>query len=203
MISNLNGFFFSLMNAPVTPSPVVVASATFLADWIIRIVALAMVLGWIRGRSGLRLALFRAGLSVMLAMSVALFAATAWYVPRPFAAGFGHQLIPHAADSSFPSDHATVLFAVAWALLFERSARLWGWVTFLAAASVAWARIYLGVHWPLDMVGAMVISAVAACVVRFGLPQQTAKLAKWGETVYVAALDLARLPAKLFPRSHG
>lgn len=39
--------------------------------------------------------------------------------------GLGHTLITHAADSSFPSDHLTLLWAVAFSFLMHL-ARTWG-----------------------------------------------------------------------------
>ncbi len=38
--------------------------------------------------------------------------------PRPFTMGIGKELFPHAGDSSFPSDHATVTFVISFALFF-------------------------------------------------------------------------------------
>jgi undecaprenyl-diphosphatase len=32
-----------------------------------------------------------------------------WQHPRPFVIGLGHTYLAHAADSSFPSDHLTLL----------------------------------------------------------------------------------------------
>lgn len=76
--------------------------------------------------------------------------------------GLGHTLIPHAADSSFPSDHLTLLWAVAFSFLMHRSPRLAGMALALLGLPVAWARIYLGVHFPLDMVGAALVAGLSA-----------------------------------------
>jgi len=87
-----------------------------------------------------------------------------WQHPRPFMIGLGHTLIPHAADSSFPSDHATVLFAVSLTLLLGR-ATVPGLAVLLAGFCVAWARIFLGVHFPLDMIGAAAVAGIAYAAV--------------------------------------
>lgn len=76
--------------------------------------------------------------------------------------GLGHTLIPHAADSSFPSDHLTLLWAVAFSFLMHSSSRVAGLALALLGLPVAWARIYLGVHFPLDMVGAAMVGGLSA-----------------------------------------
>lgn len=83
-----------------------------------------------------------------------------WQHPRPFMIGLGHTFLPHAPDSSFPSDHATVFAGIALTLLLG-GARWLGGFTVLAGALVAWARVFLGVHFPLDKFGAAAVAGVA------------------------------------------
>ena len=75
--------------------------------------------------------------------------------PRPFMVGLGHTYLQHATDSSFPSDHVTVLLTVGLALVLGGTSRWAGAILISAALPVAWARSYLGVHYPFDMVGAL------------------------------------------------
>jgi undecaprenyl-diphosphatase len=83
-----------------------------------------------------------------------------WPHPRPFMLGLGHTFIAHASDSSFPSDHATVFAAVGLTLVFANTRSVIGWVTLVLGACVAWARVFLGVHFPFDMAGAVAVVAV-------------------------------------------
>ena len=72
----------------------------------------------------------------------------------------GRTWIASAADSSFPSDHMTVFTAVGLTLLLGRASILVT-TTLVAGVLVACARVYLGVHFPLDMVGAVVVVVAA------------------------------------------
>ncbi len=75
----------------------------------------------------------------------------------------GHTWISHPADNGFPSDHGLVMFSAAFALLSLRLRSL-GLFVLLASLPVAWSRIFLGVHFPLDMVGAAAVAVVAVWV---------------------------------------
>ena len=76
--------------------------------------------------------------------------------------GLGNTLIPHVADSSFPSDHLTLLWAVALSFLMHQRPRFAGVFLALLGLPMAWARIYLGVHFLLDMLGAALVAGISA-----------------------------------------
>ena len=88
---------------------------------------------------------------------------------RPFISdGDTHLLIQHAADNGFPSDHTTLAFAVAGAILVWR--RSLGLVCLALATALGIARIYVGVHWPSDIIVGAVIGLVAGYTVARCLP---------------------------------
>ena len=75
--------------------------------------------------------------------------------------GLGQNLLAHAPESSFPSDHATVMFTLAVTLMLA-SLRKLGVLILLLGTLVGWARIYLGVHFPFDIAGSLLISLISA-----------------------------------------
>ncbi len=89
------------------------------------------------------------------------------YRPRPFVLEPHrvHQLVQHARDSAFPSDHAAGSFGFAIGLL---SAGLLDGVMALGlAVAVAWGRVFVGLHWATDVLfGALVGTAAGLAVLR-------------------------------------
>ena len=85
--------------------------------------------------------------------------------PRPFVVLGWKPLVAHTADDpAFPSRHAAGLFALA-VILYRANPR-WGWWVFGVAALNAVARVYVGVHWPSDVIaGALIGSAIAGILV--------------------------------------
>ena len=157
-MDHLNQTLFLLINAGPQPDAAVVSIAKVLANALIWIVPVGLVVGWLRGSLSARQRLITATVAVGIGLALNQAIGLAWYHPRPFAMGLGRTLIAHAADSSFPSDHATVIWAVAFALIVHPRMRVAGAALALIGALVAWARIYTGVHCPLDMVGAATVA---------------------------------------------
>ena len=148
-----------------------VASASWSEVAFIAVVACWFVIGVQRGRRAERdqaiLALLAAGLALLANQILGQI----WDRPRPFAAHPAqvHLLLPHAADSSFPSDHAAAAFAIAVVLTAVH--RRPGVVLLIVAGLIGFARIYVGDHYPVDvLVGAAVGVGAAATLLRFAWP---------------------------------
>lgn len=103
-----------------------------------------------------------AGCSVLLGLSINHVVSWFYFHPRPFMQNLGTNLVSHAPDSSFPSDHTTFLFCIAIYLLLDRHTRKLGGVLCLLSVLGGLARIYVGVHFPLDVLGAAVVAGASA-----------------------------------------
>ncbi|MFA5868368.1 MAG: phosphatase PAP2 family protein [Candidatus Bathyarchaeia archaeon] len=87
------------------------------------------------------------------------------YRPRPYdAIADVRLLIPREVDGSFPSGHTLIVAGgavVAWLSLGRR----WALILVSEAAMVAISRVYVGVHYPTDVLGGALLGAGAALLV--------------------------------------
>jgi undecaprenyl-diphosphatase len=131
-----------------------------------------------RGTGWRRRAAIAAGLGAGLALGGAQIISRVVDRPRPFVADPRgvHVFARHAADASFPSDHATAAFAIAIAVLLRD--RRWGLVVLALAAVLAAGRVALGVHYPSDVLGGAVLGgAVSLLLYAPGIRRRLDRLA--------------------------
>jgi undecaprenyl-diphosphatase len=159
-----NRALFLAINGSAATPHWIVGLALICAKYLAVLVPLLLVGLWLTGRDWQREMTLRACLVTLFALLINFLIGLVWPHPRPFAIGLGHLFMPHVPSPSFPSDHATAFAAVALALLAYKLRRL-GLLTVIAGLAVAWARIFTGVHFPLDMLGAVVVASLAYAVV--------------------------------------
>jgi len=196
----LNDLVFLLLNAPAHPYVLTVLLAEFAASMVIVLVPFLLIAAWIWGDPMRRAGLIATTVTAAPALGANQVVGLLWFEPRPFMIGIGRTLIPHVAENSFPSDHTTFMFTVGLGLIVTRAASAWGKLVVALGFLVAWARIYLGLHFPIDMIASSLIgacfSAAAALLV--------SPISRWAmpliEPIYEAALNALRLPVRLFPR---
>lgn len=105
-------------------------------------------------RSGLRAGL-AVGIGAVLALVIGQLLGKVFVESRPFVVDHFTPLVAHAPDGSFPSDHLLVLGAVAGGCLL--ASRPLAVVATVLAVLVAVARVYVGIHHPIDVVAAFAI----------------------------------------------
>lgn len=108
----------------------------------------------------LRRTILLAGIAGVIAVGVSVGVSAFVYRPRPFTllGNQVHLLVPHTADSSFPSDHA--MGSGAFAAGMWRAGGSARWVFLIVALLVGLSRAIAGVHWPSDLIASLIIGGL-------------------------------------------
>jgi len=186
-LHQLNLAWFAAINADAGLNGWQLAGALFAAERLILLAPLALVVLWLTGRRGARQAAVEAALAVLCGLAVSGAIGALWFHDRPFAVGIGESFLAHAPTSSFPSNHGTIMLVTALMLATSAAplARRWGLVLLPLAVLVAWSRVVVGVHWPLDMLGALVLAVALVAVFRLHLlTALSAAVTGWGVVVH-------------------
>ena len=86
---------------------------------------------------------------------------------RPYYVLGYDPIIPPVGDASFPSGHTSASFAAATAIYAIN--KKWGIAAYIFAAVMGFSRLYLGVHFPTDVLAGAVVGTVAAKLVLKGM----------------------------------
>ena len=166
MLADADKALFLWINALVGRLPAVDAAMGWVAsDYLVPVsMGLVLVSLWFIGRDTTERMRYQIGmftaLTAMALSSLVVFICNAiFFRPRPFDGLDGVNLLFYQpTDSSFPSNSAAAAFAIAAAVWCVN--RRIGTVLFVAAAVYGFSRVYVGVHYPADILGGAVIALV-------------------------------------------
>ncbi|MBR1821569.1 MAG: phosphatase PAP2 family protein [Clostridia bacterium] len=137
------------------------------AFWILLTLALLIY----PNRKGRRLGLM-CGVSMAIGLLVTNLVIKNWVARvRPYELIQGLECIVAKADDwSFPSGHTTNSLACAW-VLFRKAPKKWGVPALVLAILIALSRLYVGIHYPTDVLGGAVIGILSACLAMWLVPK--------------------------------
>lgn len=156
-LHDLNLQLFQWINASENASAISIKLAIFIANDLFYLMVLGFLLAWFYGEDTTKKLIVKATFFTLIAFSLSQVISHYFYYPRPFVMEVGRTLIQHAPNGSFPSDHMLFFSTVAFSYVFSSQRKI-GYVFLILAWMVAWSRVYLGVHFPLDMLGAFSIA---------------------------------------------
>ena len=97
---------------------------------------------------------------------------------RPYDLFSEIQILTHTErDFSFPSGHSANSFAVAW-ILYRMAPKKYGIPAVVLAALIAFSRLYVGVHYPTDVLAGTAIAIALAELTLHQLPRIEKKIAR-------------------------
>ena len=110
-----------------------------------------------------------------------------YYQPRPFLVLQIQPLVNHDITASFPSGHATAYFALALAIFYflrrvsaqgetfsgrqDKFNQKLGWWCLGMAFLIGLGRIFVGLHWPMDILVGAIIGLGSAFLIKKLLPK--------------------------------
>lgn len=156
-IESLNLSLFQLLNAPDQASPLMMHYAIFIANDLIYLLILIFAIMWLRGNNQIKKQILKAFIFTCLTLTISQLISHFFYSPRPFVMEVGQTLIQHKPTGSFPSNHMTIFSSIAFAYYFSAYRQV-GKLLIAVAWLVAWSRVYVGVHFPIDMFGAFFLA---------------------------------------------
>jgi undecaprenyl-diphosphatase len=187
---SLNTALFLSLNAASRPGPVLQGMVVAVASAPVLLAPVLLACLWVWGPPARRAALIAAGAGVFAGQGINLLLGLVWFEPRPFMAGVGHTWLDHVADNGFPSDHATLAWSLGLGLALTGASRRWGAAACLAGLAAGWARVYLGVHFPVDVLASIPAGLLAAGFAVALLPPIRRWVAPLAERAYDRALRL-------------
>jgi membrane-associated phospholipid phosphatase len=137
-------------------------------SWSVPLLVAATFALWLFARPGSsrkwKLACASALASSGIALLINQLIARMWDRARPFVAHPGvHVWGTRSHDPSFPSDHASAAFGIAFAVFLLD--RLVGSIFLTAACAIGVGRVFIGAHYPSDVVAGCLVGLASALLV--------------------------------------
>ncbi|WP_293795403.1 undecaprenyl-diphosphatase [uncultured Bosea sp.] len=181
-MSTLDTDLFLALNAGANPNPYIALFAIAVTRFAILLVPCYIVVLWIQDSRRRRLLAFALVLALVIAIVLSFLTGLVIFRPRPFMAGLGNSLVEHRPSASFPSNHTLVFAVCATVLALVRQYGTACLATVIGLV-VAWSRVYVGVHYPSDLLGGIILAVPAAMI-------SLAVTARYGTAVITIAESL-------------
>ncbi|MDR7077522.1 undecaprenyl-diphosphatase [Neobacillus niacini] len=128
--------------------------------------AFLLVIMWLQDKFHKRITSL-AGISAIITLLITSLIKLIYFKPRPFSRNRVNLLapVPSNKDSTFPSKHTTIAFSVAISVLLYK--RILGYILSVLAFLSGISRIWMGQHYPSDIIGSALIGSIVAISVKF------------------------------------
>ncbi|MCM3727922.1 undecaprenyl-diphosphatase [Neobacillus cucumis] len=159
----MNYKLFQAINQAAGHHPFIDGLMVFVTQNALIIYAVALLLMWIFGKDKYKNTVVLATITGVLGLFINFVIGHIYVEPRPFVSHHVNLLVDHSSDASFPSDHGTGAFSLSLAILLRH--RKLGIGMILFAVLTGFSRIYVGHHYPFDILGSMFVAIIVSTIV--------------------------------------
>lgn len=171
-ISEINNDLFRIINGLGKEFQYINLPMIIVAKYTVFFLAIFVILFWFTKNKENKIMLVCASVAFILAEIIGKFTGLLHFNNQPFAVfADTNQLIEKAIDNSFPSDHTILFFSFCMSFWLFKKGKWIVWI--LLAILVGVSRIWVGVHYPLDVIVGAFIGIVSAIIIYFTVSKLT------------------------------
>lgn len=165
MIEQINIALFHLINQYAGINPIFDSIVIFAAEYMPIIVILFMLYLWIRKGDRTHDILLYSIYAGITGLIINYLIGLVYFHPRPLMLHLGTQLFAYPTDSSFPSDHTTLMVSIALMLIYFRETRIYGVIILILGLIGGFARVFSGIHFPFDIFGSVIVAIISSALI--------------------------------------
>lgn len=145
----------NLANKNIILDNIMIMFSKYVPDLFMGILALVFIIGVVKNKGDYRKASVNAFVLTVINLIISYIIGSVYYVDRPFVHNKVNLLYTHVGDASLPSDHATGTMSIA--LVLEKYNKTIGIILTILSIIVGFSRIYVGHHYPMDVISAYIV----------------------------------------------
>ncbi|TVX91839.1 undecaprenyl-diphosphatase [Paenibacillus agilis] len=171
-ISEVNHSLFRWVNDLGKEFPFLNPTFVFIAEHMVVLLALSVLVYWFTRDKNNRMMILCASIAFICAFAIGKISGVFYSNYQPFyELNDVNTLVHKEKDNSFPSDHTILFFTYCFTFwLFKRG---WSMLWVLLAVLVGISRIWVGVHYPLDVFTGILISLASATFIFVIAPKRS------------------------------
>ncbi|MCU4989864.1 undecaprenyl-diphosphatase [Bacillus cereus] len=148
------------------------STMVFLAEYMVYFLGLIIIAYWFTQSRQNKMVIIQAMIAFITAEIIGKLAGKLHLNYQPFAVLPNvNKLVDHAVDNSFPSDHTILFFSICFSFWLVHKKARWLWL--VLAFCIAISRIWVGVHYPFDVMTGALIGIISALFSYWLTPQIT------------------------------